>query len=323
VDDEELAEAMKEKGLGTPATRASTIEHLLREKYMERDGKSLLPTAKAETLYDFVHALGVETLTSPAMTGEWEHQLLQMERGQLPRDKFMQAVVDLTKEVVEKTKAYEEDDDAKETNIISPSDAKPLMETLRTFKSQDGEFTIYKTISGRQMQPEEVDVLLKERQIGPLDGFRSKAGKPFSGKLILDPMNKVKFDFGPREGENEDGELDLSTLTVIGENKANGTKVYATPSGFADENNLKGEKQGSFRISRKMLEKEITEDNARQLLENGKTELIKGFISKRTKRPFDAYLILKANGGIGFEFPPRPAKKATKKAAKKAAKKTD
>ena len=321
VDDEELAEAMKEKGLGTPATRASTIEHLIREKYMEREGKSLLPTAKAETLYDFVHALGVETLTSPAMTGEWEHQLLQMERGQLPRGKFMDAVVSLTKEVVEKTKAYEEDDDAQETHIMSPSDEKPLLETLRTFKSQDGVFTVYKTISGRQMQPEEVGELLAERRLGPLDGFRSKAGKPFSGMLVLDPMNKVKFDFGPKEGENEDGELDLSTLPVVGEFKATGAKVYATPSGFADENNLKGDKDHSFRMSRTMLEKTITENDVRALLENGKTELIKGFKSKRTGRLFDAFLVLKANGGIGFEFPPRPAKKATKKAAKKAARK--
>jgi len=89
VDDEELAEAMKERGLGTPATRADTIDGLINQKYMERGQRELIPTAKAEQLIQFLSAVKAEALTSPAMTGEWEFKLRQMEHDKFPRPKFM------------------------------------------------------------------------------------------------------------------------------------------------------------------------------------------------------------------------------------------
>lgn len=324
LDDEDLAEAMKEKGLGTPATRAATIEHLLREKYMERDGKSLLPTTKAESLFEFLGAIKVDDLTSPSLTGEWEHKLLLMEKGRLDREAFMKDIRKLTQEFVEKTRNFEESmEEATETGIISPSDGKPLVEMLRAYKSQDEVFTIYKTIGNRKLSEEEVQTLLNERMIGPLDGFRSKAGKPYSAILRLDAMNKVSFDFGDKEGDDagEDGStLDRSQLKVVGTFPPTGAKVYETPNAYACENSLDGEKDKAkaFRMSRTMLEKVLPPEEITKLLETGKTGLIKGFRSKRTNRLFDAYLLLKPDGGIGFDFPPRPAKKtAAKKAARK------
>lgn len=330
VDDDELADAMKENGLGTPATRASVIEHLLKEKYLERDGRNLLTTTKAENLFEFLSAIKVEALTQPDLTGEWEHKLRLVEENKLSRKAFMNGIVDLTKQVVDRTRNFEESvESAPLSNIIAPSDKLPMRELLRAFQSQDGEFTIYKTIGNRRLSPEEIQTLLNERAVGPLDDFRSKAGKPFSAILRLDPMNKVTFDFGDgpsASGDGEAEEVDLSQLPVVGKWKETGDLVYETPNAFACARNLQREPGDTFRMSRTMLGKTLEREAIATLLETGKTPLIKGFKSKRTGRLFDAFLILKPNGRIGFEFPPRePAAKkaAAKKTAAKSAAKAD
>ena len=317
VDDEDLAEALKEKGLGTPATRASTIEHLIREKYLERDGRNLHPTTKAENLFEFLDAIKVDALTQPTLTGEWEGKLIHMEQGKLSREEFMKGINKLTTEIVDRTKNFEETtENCPETGIISPTDHKPMLETLRAYRSQDGEITIYKTIGNRKLSEEEVQTLLRDRVVGPLDDFRSKAGKPFSALLRLDPMNKVKFDFG-NDDEGEEEAINLDELTVVGTYPATGAKVYATANAYRCEHSInKTEGKETFRVSRSMLNKTLPEEEIGRLLRDGKTDLIKGFKSKRTGRLFDAFLVLKKGGKIGFEFPPRPPKK---KVAKKAA----
>src|SRR5690606_20767547 len=88
VDSEERAEAMKERGLGTPATRADTIDGLINQKYVERLQRELQPTAKAEQLMEFLHAVKADALTKPDMTGEWEYKLRQMEFGRYERETF-------------------------------------------------------------------------------------------------------------------------------------------------------------------------------------------------------------------------------------------
>jgi DNA topoisomerase-3 len=325
VEEDELADAMKEKGLGTPATRASIIDHLIREKYMERDRRDLIPTAKAENLFEFLQAVKAEALTQPALTGEWEYRLRHMETGEITRQTFMDGIVNLTKAIVENVKTFEEDPaSSPDSSIISPTDNKPMKELLRQYKSQDGELTVYKTISNRKFSEEEVQALVSNRMVGPLDGFRSKAGKPFSAILRLDAMNKVSFDFGDNgngNGNGEEEDLNLAELPVVGTYKESGATVYETPKAYACERSLTGEPGDNFRLSRTMLGKTLPREEVAKLLEEGKTGLIKGFVSKRTGRPFDAFLILKARGNIGFEFPPR--KKAVKKAAKKTATKED
>ena len=323
VEDDELAEAMKEKGLGTPATRASTIDHLVKETYLERDAKFLVPTAKAERLFDFLSAITAEELTRPDLTGEWEHKLRLMEQNKLDRSSFMKGIRDMTQKVVDRVKNFEEnEEDALETTIVSPTDNKPMKEYLQCYKSQDGEITIYKTIAGRKFEESEVQQLVKDRQVGPLDDFRSKAGKPFSAILRLDAMNKVSFDFGEssRDGENGNGEpINLEELAKVGVYAETGETVYEAPNAYACARSLQGEKDKTFRISRTMLGKTLAKEDIEKMLKDGKTDLIKGFKSKRTGRNFDAFLLLKKGGGIGFEFPPRAAKKAAKKATKKPA----
>ena len=100
VDSDELREAMAGKGLGTPATRAAIIEGLLNEKYLLREGREMMPTAKAFQLMTLLHGLGVDELTEPELTGEWEHKLAQMERGKISRDEFMREIAQMTQIIV-------------------------------------------------------------------------------------------------------------------------------------------------------------------------------------------------------------------------------
>ncbi len=305
IDDEDLAEAMKERGLGTPATRADTIDGLINQKYIDRPQRELIPTAKAEQVIQFLGAVKAEELSKPDLTGEWEYKLRQMEHGKFSREKFMAEIVATTKGIIERVKGFEEDDSiARETDILSPTDGKPLRETLRGYKSHDGEFMIYKVIGGRKMEESEVKELVEKGQLGPLDGFISaKTRSRFSAllKLVKD-VEKGKwlaqYDFGDK--------VDLGTVDPYWTDPKTGAQLCEVGSShILKERDGEGWKQ-TFRIGRLMCQKPITRDYAIQLVADGKTELIKGFISKKG-RPFDA--ILKREGPkFSWEFPPRAPK---------------
>ena len=307
VEDEELAEAMKDSGLGTPATRAATIDHLINEKYILREGRELEPTPKAEELIEILRTIGVTTLTSPTMTGEWEHRLRLMEQGKLSREEFMEGIRKLTTELVDRTRAFEEDEEnLPETDFISPTDQKPMREAMRFYRSQDGLLTIYKSMGNRKLQPDEIKALLKEGKIGPLDGFRSKRGKPFSAMLKLED-NKAKFDFG-NDGADGDEPEDLSEYPVIATCPLDEAPIHETPNAYVCANYKRGDGGCTLRVGRTILGRAITPEEFKQLIEKKKTPLLKGFRSNRTKRLFDAFLVLKDKGKIGFEFLPRKPK---------------
>jgi DNA topoisomerase III len=305
VEDEELAEAMKERGLGTPATRADTIDGLIYQKYMDRQQRDLVPTAKAEQLIQFLTAVKAADITTPAMTGEWEHQLRLMARGNFPREKFMAAIVEQTKGIVERVKGFEEDDSvARITDIISPTDGKPLRETLRGYKSQDGEFMIYKVIGGRKMEESEVRELVQKRVVGPLDGFisaKTRASFAATLKLVKDEKTtkwKAEYDFGDK--------VDLGAAESFWTDPATGAELCEVGSSYVLRERENGEWKQVFRVPRLMCKKEVSRQQAVQLVEKGKTDLIKGFISKKG-RPFDAFL-LRDDAKIRWEFPPRARK---------------
>lgn len=320
VDDEELAEAMKERGLGTPATRADTIDGLINTRYIERHQRELVPTAKAEQILHFLEAVEAEGLTSPAMTGEWEFKLRQMEHGKFPREKFMAEVVETTKGIVARVKNFEEDDTAaRETDIISPSDGKRMIETLRGYKSRDGEVMIYKVIGNRKMSEAEVKDLLANGQIGPLDGFRSKAGKPFSAVLRFNKEEKkAEFVFDGQRDANGALKIDFSGLVPVAEAPAArfgpGAKVYETPQSYVVMRPEAGEEKVLARCSRRILARDIPREQFLKMCETGKTDLLDKFWSQRTRRPFSAFLALKEDGSTGFEFAPRPPRDPNKPA---------
>ena len=305
VDDEELAEAMKERGLGTPATRADTIDGLINQKYVDRPQRELIPTAKAEQLIQFLGAVKADALTQPAMTGEWEFKLRQMEHNKFSREKFMDEVIEQTKGIIERVKGFEEDDSvARVTEIISPTDSKPLRETLRGYKSQDGEFMIYKVIGGRKMEESEVATLVSTGQVGPLDGFISaKTRARFSAllKLVKDEEKgkwQAQYDFGDK--------VDLGTVEPYWIDEKTGAGLCEVGSSHVlRERDGQGWKQ-TFRIGRLMCQKPITREMVILMVSEGKTGVIENFISKKG-RPFSA--MLKREGPkFSWEFPPRAPK---------------
>ncbi|MGZ5005098.1 MAG: DNA topoisomerase, partial [Chthoniobacterales bacterium] len=306
VEDEDAADAMKERGLGTPATRADIIDGLIYQKYMDRNQRELVPTAKAEQLIQFLEAVKASDLTSPAMTGEWEHQLREMVRGKFPREKFMAGIVEETKGIVERVKNFEEDHSvARETEILSPTDKKPLRETLRGYKSQDGEFMLYKIIGGRRMEEAEIRELVEKGEIGPLDGFisaKTRAGFTAKLKLARDEKTgkwKAEYDFGDK--------IDLGSVEPFWTDPATGAELCEVGSNYVLREKENGEWKQTFRVPRLMCKKEVTREQAVQLIGNGKTDLIQGFISKKG-RPFDAFLV-RNDARVRWEFPPRAPKK--------------
>ncbi len=327
VDDEELAAALKERGLGTPATRAAIIENLFATKYLERQQRELLPTAKAEQLVEFLHAVGIEALTSAAMTGRWEQKLRLIEQGELTRESFMREIAEETRSLVEKTGGFTEDADSAEELADVQWEGKPLLSTLRDYRSQQtvkvGEagkekelpaFILYKSMGNRKIEPAEVAELIAQGKVGPLEGFRSKFGKPYKASLQLvdkDGQRRAEFVFENRAGaEGEEGAapVDYSACEVIGVCPNTGLKVYDTPKGFrTNPEEAKGAKSQPFSISKMMLSKPIEKAQAIKLLTEKKTDLLT-FVSNKTKRPFDAFLTLRKDGRIGFEFPPRAPK---------------
>jgi DNA topoisomerase-3 len=305
VEDEDAADAMKERGLGTPATRAEIIDGLIYQKYIDRNQRELVPSAKAEQLIEFLEAVEASDLTSPAMTGEWEYQLREMTRGKFSRQKFMAEIVEETKGIVERVKNFEEDDSiARETDIISPTDHKPLRETLRGYKSQDGEFMIYKVIGGRKMDESEIRELVAKGSVGPLDGFVSaKTRATFAAALKLTKDEKTgkwkaEYDFGDK--------VDLGSVEPFWKDSATGAELCEVGPNYVLRERENGEWKQAFRVPRLMCKKEISREEAVRLIEKGKTDLIKGFTSKKG-RPFDAFLV-RNDARIRWEFPPRAAK---------------
>ena len=319
VDDEEMAEAMKERGLGTPATRADIIDGLIYQKYLERNQRELAPTTKAESLLQFLAAVQADALTKPDMTGEWEYKLRQMEQGKFPRRDFMSEIVEVTKRIVDRTKNFEEDEStSRVTEIISPTDGKPMLETLRAFKSQDGVLTIYKVMSGRKIEEAEARELVEKGEIGPLDGFVSaKTGNRFPSKIkIVDDekkpgQKKAELDFGNK--------VDVNALEPFWTDPATGAEVCEAPTNYVLREKEAGEWKETFKVGRIMCQKEITRDQAIQLVTRGKTDLIEKFISKKG-RPFDAFLV-RQGPRITWEFPPRKPREGAAKNGKGAPRK--
>jgi DNA topoisomerase-3 len=318
VDDEELAEAMKERGLGTPATRADTIEGLINQKYLDRAQRELVPTTKAEQLFQFLGAVKIENLTSPAMTGEWEFHLREMEHNKYSREKFMAEIVKETKGIVERVKGFEEDDSvARVTDIISPTDSQPMKETLRGYKSQDGELMVYKIVGGRRMEEAEVKQLVETKLVGPLDGFISnKTRNRFSAVLKLEIVEETKKDKATKENVTTKkwktafdfgDKVDIGTLTPFWTDPKTGAEICESGSSYiVREKKSDGTWEQTFRVGRIMCQKQIPAEQAIKLIGEGKTDLIENFISKKG-RPFSAFL--KRDGGkFSWEFPPRAPK---------------
>lgn len=321
VDSDELRDAMAGKGLGTPATRAAIIEGLLTEKYLLREGRELIPTAKAFQLMTLLRGLGVNELTAPELTGEWEYKLSQMEKGQISREEFMREIAEMTEIIVKRAKEYNNDTIPGEYATLRtpcPNCGGVVKENYRRFACTKCEFSMSKVPGGRQFEIEEVEELLANRTIGPLQGFRSKMGRPFAAILRIvrdeDIHNyKLEFDFGQDQDEGEDGEgVDFTGQTPLGPCPKCTGNVYEMGLAYVCEHTVAKPKTCDFRSSRIILQQEILPEQMAKLLNEGKTDLLPGFVSQRTRRAFKAFLVRGKDGKISFEFEERKAKPGAK-----------
>jgi len=308
VEDEELREAMSEKGLGTPATRAQIIEGLIFEDYVHRVGRDLHPTPKAFSLLFALRHFGVTELCSPELTGNWEFQLKQMEHGALPRSAFMDHIVDLTREMVARIKRGDIPDTAFLTlKAPCPKCGSVVQENYRKFKCTKCDFSIWKVVSSREFAPEEIETLIDKKSVGPLTGFRSRMGKPFAAVVRLTPEFRAEFDFGrPPEGETAE-KVDLTGLTPLGPCPKCGGRVFEQPMAYVCENGINEPRTCDFRSGRVILQRPIEREEIQKLLATGRTDLLHRFISRKG-RPFSAFLVRGADGKVGFEFAPRAGK---------------
>ncbi|RXZ36421.1 DNA topoisomerase III [Oxalobacteraceae bacterium CAVE-383] len=320
LDSEELRDAMAGKGLGTPATRAAIIEGLLNEKYLLREGREMMPTAKAFQLMTLLHGLGVDELTEPELTGEWEHKLAQMERGNISREEFMREIAQMTQIIVKRAKEYDNDTipgDYATLRTPCPNCGSVVKENYRRFACTKCEFSMSKTPAGRQFEIPEVEELLTNRTIGPLQGFRSKMGRPFAAILKISRDEEIKnfkleFDFGQNDGDEGAEPVDFTGQTALGPCPKCGGGVFEMGLAYVCENSMAKPKTCDFRSGRIILQQEILPEQMVKLLNDGKTDLLPGFVSQRTRRPFKAFLVKGKDGKVSFEFEERKAKAPAK-----------
>ena len=343
VEDDELREAMQEKGLGTPATRSSIIEGLIAEKYMLREGRELIPTAKAFQLMTLLRGLGAEELSKAELTGEWEYKLALMEQGKLKREVFMAEIAAMTERLVKKAKEYDRDTIPGDYATLAapcPNCGGIVKENYRRYtctgKTAAAEgcgFSFGKTPAGRTFELAEVEQFLTDKKIGPLDGFRSKAGWPFTAEMVIkfdeETKNfKLEFDFGDDKAGEESGEIiDFSAKTALGVCPKCGGSVFEHGKNYVCERTVPTLAQPTpncdFKSGQIILQQPIAREQMEKLLATGKTDLLDKFVSMRTRRAFKAMLAWDPEAGkVNFEFAPSkypPRKTAAGKAPPKGA----
>ena len=314
VEDDELREAMAAKGLGTPATRAATIEGLIREDYVHREGRELVPTPKAFSLMFALHMLHIVELGSPELTGEWEHKLKLIEAGKLTREEFMDQISALVKTVVNTIKHGEIPDVVYATvPAPCPKCGGVVQETYRKVECQKCGFSLWRVISGREWTPEELAELFKKRFVGPLTGFRSKQGRPFSAGIRLTDELRLEFDFGQGAGDGDEA-VDFSAQEPLGACPKCKSRVFEHGVAYVCEKAVGPQRSCDFRSGRLILQQPIEREQMKKLLETGRTDLLTGFVSKKNRK-FKAFLVKQPDGKIGFEFQPRAPKEGKEKPA--------
>jgi DNA topoisomerase-3 len=287
VDDEDLKEALKDKGVGTPATRASIIEVLIQRTYVERKGKGLVSTESGRALISLVQD---ERLKSPELTGDWEFRLKQVERGEYDPLQFMSEVADYTREILQCTAE-------KTINLSSlgpcPICNAPVMRGKAAYGcsqwKQGCTFVLPSNYLGLTIAPPLArEVLSHKRSLTP-HSITTKGKKRFA-TLLLDKKGKLSFEEAQVEksAANEDA---LGVCPVCAGDVIVGTKAYGCSNW---RNGCK------FVIWKTMAQREISETEAKQVLKLGVSDTLSGFKSK-AGNDFEAKLKV-VGSDVKFDF---------------------
>jgi DNA topoisomerase-3 len=309
VDDEELREAMSAKGLGTPATRAAVIEGLISEEYVHRVGRELHPTPKAFSLFFAIGHFGISELASPELTGQWEFKLKQMEQGKLGRSEFMDHITEATREMVERIRnGYIPETAFAVVDVPCPKCNGVVQENYRKFQCQNCDFSLWKVLSGREWAPEEIAELIRRREIGPLSGFRSRMGRPFTAVIRLDAEHKLQFDFGNGNGIDDGEPPNFEGQEPVGKCPKCAASVFELPMAYVCARAVGAGRTCDFRSGKVILQQAIERPQMVKLLTEGRTDLLTNFVSRKNSRKFKAFLVKQPDGKVGFEFAAREPK---------------
>jgi len=344
LEDEDLAAALHEKGIGTPATRADIIENLIAKGYAVRLGKALRPTVKGIRLIDTLKRVHIDRLASPALTGEIEQHLLEVEKGRRTQERFLQEMEDYAREIVDVAKSFEYEQIYGGLPALGqcPNCGRDVYEQAWFYRCEeqperdpDCPVRFWKDTSGRYLDRGTVAALLRDGKTGTLDGFTARDGRSYRGHLEIDRESwkvLVRSEGFSGEGESTQPEYEVDSSPLGRCPLCEEHEVVETPTQFACAGRLKAQEEDAqrkaargpaargkaaaasdepappkpcgFVLPRTVCKREITRDEALAYLRNGRTELLTDFTS-RFGRPFSAVLFLKENGRHGFEFPPR------------------
>lgn len=290
VDDDDAKEILKDvKGIGTSATRSGIIENLYAHDYITRKKSVLYPTAKLNALMQII---GDQTIASPVMTSELEGRLSDVESGKMTKGDFIEMLDKNVDELIETANTKKAE--AGESASISADDlgacpvcGKAITETKMAYSCPDRScgFALWKQTGNKKITKSEAKKIIKQLDDAgvteKIDGFVSKAGKPFSAKLKVNKStHKIEFDFSKEY---------VGTCPVCGGRVEDRGVLYAC------------ENECGFKIWRTVSGKRLTDNQMMSLLERGYTPVIKGFTSKAGKK-FDATLVLDDVRGVTFKF---------------------
>jgi DNA topoisomerase-3 len=217
----------------------------------------------------------------------------------------MREIVRMTQHIVAQAKNYESDTipgDFATLTAPCPKCGGEVHEKYRKFQCQSCDFEMWKIVAGRQLEIPEAEALLAQREVGPLEGFRSRQGRPFATKLRLNDAYEIQFDFGTGTADSGDAEApDFTGQESLGACPKCGAQVFETAAAYVCERSVGPQKSCDFRSGRVILQRPVEREQMQKLLSTGKTDLLQ-FVSARTRRPFAAYLVRQPDGKIGFEF---------------------
>ena len=288
IDDEELRQAMKDCGLGTPATRAQILEKLIGVKYIEREKNKLVPTPKGEYLIDCILS---DSLVSPELTGNWEKELNEIAQNKGNRGEYMHKIKEFTEDVIKKVaddKSYTIGADQKIYGACPKCEKGKVIESPKAFscsqwKSDGCSFAVWKEMAQKKITETHVKALLKSGKTNVIKGFKNREGNPFDAALKL-VNNEVKFDFQKET---------LATCPLCNEGN-----VIETAKAFScDQWREKGCK---FAIWKEIASRKIVKAEALTLIEKKELDNLEGFKS-RAGDPFTASLQLTDEGKVQFK----------------------
>ena len=231
----------------------------------------------------------------------------------------MKQVADMTAHIVNQAKTYESDTvpgDFATLRAPCPKCGGVIRENYKKFQCQSCEYSLWKIVAGRQFEIEEIETLLTKREVGPLIGFRNKMGRVFNALVKLNDEQQPTFDFGQGKEDGSSEPVDFGDQTPLGACPKCQSRVFEHGLAFVCEKSVGPEKSCDFRSGKIILQQEIGREQMQKLLSDGRTDLLKGFVSARTKRKFSAFLVRDASGKVSFEFEVKtPSAKGAKKPA--------